>query len=109
MYRKTFLVYPTTLKQQTTVENFISDSEFTSFRGIIVTSLSAIGVSDSDTSRYVEALSHDNYYMKFTINFDSEEQHESWVTEFDSGLDSRNIDDMPFIPFFEEVVDDHLI
>lgn len=101
MYRRTFIVYPTTLKQHSSVDSFLTENNFSAIHEAVTSALTEIGVPHTDESRFLVQLDTHDYYLKLTIAFDSEAQYETWDGHYATLVDASNADSS-FFPFFEE-------
>ena len=101
MFRKSYIVYPRHMKVFSNADAFVSENDFTIFFDAIVEAFNFVGNSATDKSQFDKELVNDNYFIKFTMKFNDEAQHQAWDNKYIELVDAAN--GTGYYPFFEEV------
>lgn len=97
MFRKSYIVYPKHTKEYATPEQFIAENGYTTILEAIKDAFEYIGHSPSDKSRLDMVLVNENYFLKVTLGFNMQVEHEAWDNKY---IELVGINE--YYPFFEE-------
>ena len=100
MYKVTKSFYPHIVKQYESVEQFLTENDYTAYRQALVDSLSGTNISTDDETRFKESLSEDGFEAIATIVHDSEEVYNEYLNSIDI---EAELNSSIRRPIFEEV------
>ena len=104
MIKITKVFYPHIVKQYDTVDQIVSENNYTDYVAILKNSLTNAGVDISDASNFQEALTEDKFEGVTTFVYPDESTRDTVVADIESQLSSFNCAQ----PIFEEEITDHL-
>lgn len=101
--KNTKIFYPHVVKEYASVEQFITENDYTEYHDALKATLVAAGIDISDETKYKETLSADSFEAVATIVFPSQEARDEYLASFgapDAALRT---------PIFVEETEDHII
>ncbi|OUU21136.1 MAG: hypothetical protein CBB97_16670 [Candidatus Endolissoclinum sp. TMED37] len=104
MIKMTKLFYPHVVKQYDTLDQLISENNYSDYQAILKNSLTNAGMDVSDSAVYQEALTDDKFEAIATIVYPDQATRDSAVAEVESNSASFS----GACPIFEEEVTTHL-
>jgi len=103
--KTTKVFYPHIVKEYDSVEQFVSENDYTAYYTAMRQGLVDFGIDINDPSKYLESLTEDSFEAVLTLVFTDQ-------AEMDSYLEiaaSRNEAESHRSPIFDEEIDTHLI
>ena len=101
MIKRTKVFYPHIVKQYDSVEQFIADNGYDDFYATTRAEIASAGVTLTDPSKYVEALSDDGFEAVTTVVFADQAQYDAYLAATQEYAHRS--------PIFEENIEEHLI
>lgn len=103
--KTTKIFYPHIVKEYDTVEQFVSENDYTDYYVSMRQGLVDFGMDITDSSKYVESLSEDSFEGMLTLVFSDQAEVDSYLAI----ATEANVTALHRSPIFEETSDDHLI
>ena len=103
--KTTKIFYPHIVKEYDTVEQFVSENEYTDYYTAMRQGLVDFGLDITDSSKYVESLSEDSFEAVLTVVFSDQAEVDSYL----AFAIEKNEVELHRSPIFEEQSTAHLI
>jgi len=101
--KRTKIYYPHIVKEYASVEEFVTENNYTEFYDNQKSTLVSAGIDVSDDTKYKEILSEDSFEVIVTAVFPSQEVRDEYLVTLEEVKPSLRK------PIFVELTDEHII